>query len=339
MKVSRGRRAHPLRQRKTAAAELQASPTDAPDSLTATMLAYLESMAVAQLASTTVVSYARDFRLFVVWCEEREVRRPADVTRPLLERYQRHLHYLRKPNGQPLSVQRQYVIATELKQYFRWLVRQNLLLANPASDIQLPKLPRRLPRYSLTPGEVEKVVALPDVSTLVGLRDRAVLELLWATGLRRSEVAHLLIWDVQFERGVVFVREGKGRKDRVTPISGRALSWVRRYLDEARPRLAVSPDEGWLVLREAAHQLAPETLTHLVGGYIRAAGIDAKGSCHLFRHACATQMLEGGADIRFVQELLGHASLETTQVYTRVAISKLKAVYEATHPGARSAVE
>ena len=316
--------------------EWLSAPDMATDSLRATMLAYLESLTVRHFSASTVSTRARDFRLFTAWCEERALLRPVEVTKVVLERYQRHLFYFRKPNGHPLSVQRQSVLLTHLRGYFRWLCRENLLPANPASELQLPRQPMRLPRYTLSVAEVEKALAVPDVGTLIGLRDRAVLELLWATGLRRAEVSNLKLYDVAFEKGTLFVREGKGKKDRVVPLSLRAATWLRRFLDDVRPRFCFGRDEGFFFLSESGEALSPAALTQQTHEYLQRAGF--KGSCHLFRHACATAMLEGGADIRFVQELLGHANLTTTQVYTRVSISKLKAVYEACHPSARADV-
>lgn len=309
---------------------------EAPDSLRATMAAHLEAMAVLQLSPATLTNRARDLSAFAAWCEERAVQRPAEVTRPLLERYQRHLFLYRKANGSPLSVARQLLVLAGVKAYFRWLSRQGLVPANPAADLQLPKRPVRLPQYAMTPAEVVKVLSVPDVGTLLGVRDRAMLEVLWATGIRRSELARLCLWDVQWERGALFVREGKGRKDRVVPICERALAWVRRYVDEVRPRYALPSDDGRLFLAASGTGLEPDNLTVHVGSMVRAAGIEAKGSCHLFRHACATAMLEGGADLRFIQELLGHTDAATTQVYAHVSVAKLKAVYEATHPAAKA---
>jgi len=316
--------------------EWLAAPGMAPDSLRATMLAYLEALQVRHYSGSTVASRARDFRLFAAWCEDRALLRPADVTRPVLERYQRHLFYWRKPNGHPLSVQRQGILLVQLRGYFRWLCRENLLPANPASDVELPRQPIRLPRHILSVADVEKVFAVPDVATLVGLRDRAILELLWASGLRRAEVSALKLYDVAFEKGTLFVRQGKGKKDRVVPLSLRAASWLRRYLGDVRPRFCAVRDEGFFFLSESGDALSPAALTQEVHAYLVRAGFKGLGSCHLFRHACATAMLEGGADVRFVQELLGHSSLTSTQVYTRVSISKLKAVYDACHPGARA---
>jgi integrase/recombinase XerD len=312
-------------------------PGLSPDSLRLTMLAHLEGLAVRHYSEETVRAKAKDFRLFVLWCEDRGLTKPTDVTKRLVERYQRHLFYVRKPDGKPLSLQRQATQLTHLKGYFGWLCRENLLPANPAADVVLPRQPVRLPRETLTASQVEKTLAVPDTSTLMGLRDRALLEVLWATGLRRAEVAKLGLYDVSFEKGTVFVREGKGKKDRVVPLPTRAQAWCRRYLDDVRPRLATAGDRGAFFVSEAGEALALDTLSDVVRGHLVKAGFVGRGSCHLFRHACATAMLEGGADVRFVQELLGHASLETTQVYTRVTISKLKEVYEACHPAARAA--
>lgn len=307
----------------------------AEDSLRATMSSYLEAMGVLQLAAGTRRGHGYSLLNFARWCEERAVTTPREVTSDSLERYQRHLFYARKKDGQPLSAVSQHHALTALRQYFKWCARQRLIPANPASELQLPKLGRRLPRHCLTTLEVEKVLQQPRVSTVTGVRDRAILELLWATALRRSEVLRLRLHDVRISEGTVFVSQGKGKKDRVVPMSARAGGWVQRYLDEARLRLWVPPETGFLFLSDTGHPLSPDILTQKVRRYLDEAGITAPGSCHLFRHASATALLEGGADIRFVQEFLGHAKLEATEVYTHVTLTKLKAVYEACHPGAR----
>jgi integrase/recombinase XerD len=257
------------------------------------------------------------------------------VTRPILERYQRHLFYARKRDGKPLSASTQYGHLATVRLFFRYLSKEGFLLANPASELELPKLPQRLPRAVLTAEEAESVLAKPDVTQPEGLRDRAMLELLYSTGLRRAELSRLLVFDVDATRGTVFVREGKGRKDRVVPVGERALAWTLKYLEEARPKLTGARDEGVLLLGDAGEGLHVDYLTQRVRQYIEAAGLEKPGACHLFRHSMATAMLEGGADVRFVQEMLGHASLETTQLYTRVTVEKLRAVHAATHPAAR----
>jgi integrase/recombinase XerD len=216
---------------------------------------------------------------------------------------------------------------------FKWLCRHNHLLANPAADLDLPRVEKRLPRHVLTASEAERVIALPDVDEAMGLRDRAILEVLYSTGMRRMELANLKLYDLDQERGTVFIRQGKGKKDRMIPMGARAFGWVRRYLDEARPSLSLTPDDGIVFLTNVGLVFEPNRLTQIVRQYVDAAELGKTGACHLFRHTCATLMLEGGADIRFIQAMLGHAELSTTEIYTQVSIRLLQSVHAATHPG------
>ena len=192
---------------------------------------------------------------------------------------------------------------------------------------------QRLPQ-PLTDGEVTRVFAHTDPSTALGLRDRAILETGYSTGLRRMELIRLRLYDLDFARGVLAVREGKGRKDRVVPIGERAIAWLGKYLDEARPGFVVEPDEGTVFLTRRGRPSHPNNFSRLTRDYLVAAGVAKRGACHLLRHTMATAMLEHGADVRVIQEILGHARLTTTQLYTRVSIRLLKAVHTATHPAA-----
>jgi integrase/recombinase XerD len=186
----------------------------------------------------------------------------------------------------------------------------------------------------LSVSEVERVLNQVDPKAPLGLRDRAILETLYATGMRRMELLHLHCYDLDSERGTVLIRQGKGRKDRLLPIGARAIAWIEQYLDRERPLLVNEPDDGTLFLTHRGDALSGNRLSQLVAEYVAAAQLGKEGSCHLFRHTMATLMLEHGADIRFVQQMLGHAQLSTTEVYTQVSIRALQAVYAATHPGA-----
>jgi len=177
------------------------------------------------------------------------------------------------------------------------------------------------------------VLAEPDLGTVIGIRDRAILETLYSTGMRRMELIRLHVTDIDAERGTVMVRLGKGKKDRMIPIGERALAWVAKYRDDARPDLACGTDDGTLFLTTLGEAFVPDRMTQLVRTYVDAADTGKKGACHLFRHTMATLMLEGGADIRFIQAMLGHAELSTTQIYTQVSIRTLKEIHTATHPG------
>ena len=306
-----------------------------PGSLRAWNAEFLEAQRARNYSEATIHIRTYQLEVFATWAEARDVRRPQEVTRPILERYLRHLYHRRKEDGRPLSATAQLRAIGAVRAYFRWLNKQNVLLWNPAADLDLPRMERRLPKGVLTAEEAEKILSLPDVSTATGLRDRAMLEVLYSTGMRRKELAGLEVFDIDTERGTALIRKGKGNKDRMVPVGERALAWVERYVHEARSELAVSSAEKALFLTPLGEPYVPESLTNLVTRYVEAAEVTKKGACHLFRHTAATLMLEGGADIRYIQELLGHASVKTTQIYTQVSIRKLQQVHAETHPGAR----
>jgi integrase/recombinase XerD len=156
----------------------------------------------------------------------------------------------------------------------------------------------------------------------------------YATAIRASELSRLRIFDLDSARGAVAINAGKWGRSRVVPIASRAMGWCEAYLTQVRPGLATPPDEGWLFLNNRGGPISQKTLTATARRYLDQAGVTRPGACHLFRHTAATLMLEGGADIRFIQALLGHADLSTTQIYTHVSVSALRAVYERTHPAA-----
>jgi len=219
---------------------------------------------------------------------------------------------------------------TAIRTWFRFLMRENLILYNPASEMELPKREKRLPKHTLTAEEAEQIMNQPDVTTLDGLRDRAMLEVLYSTGIRRAELIGLSLADVNQSAGILAIRQGKGRKDRFVPIGERALLWIDKYIEEART--ARDAGTGPLFTDETGQELDPHRVSRAVKKYITNSGEGKDGRCHLFRHTMATLMLENGADIRFIQQMLGHAHLSTTEIYTHVAIHKLKSIHEATHP-------
>jgi integrase/recombinase XerD len=264
-------------------------PTD-PQGLAARCAEYLEWMRTKNYSERTVENRAVYLAFFLQWAEDRGVTRPVEVTRPILERYQRHLYHLRKPNGRPLSFRSQYSRLVPVRAFFKWLARQNHLLYNPASELELPRLEHRLPKHVLTASEAEAVLAQPDLDDAFGVRDRALLETLYSTGMRRMELAGLSLYDLDVERGTLMIRQGKGKKDRMVPIGERALAWIEKYLGDVRPGLVVEPDEGGLFLTAEGQAFTPNRLTQLVREYVVAAAIGKSGACHLFRHTMATLM-------------------------------------------------
>jgi integrase/recombinase XerD len=296
---------------------------------------YLSWLLERNYSPRTTAQWRKTLAYFFEWCEARSVTRPEEVRLQILEGYQRHLFHARKKSGRPLSFVTQKSRLLAVRGYFRWLVREHVIASSPASELVLPRVEKRLPQHVLTAEEAERVLSQPNTEERLGLRDRAILEMLYATGMRRMELVGLSVFDIDFERATVLVREGKGKKDRLLPIGARALGWVEKYLQEVRAAWLLEPGETRLFLTQWGEVLKTNHLTRLVREYVAEAALESgkKGSCHLFRHSMATLMLEGGADVRFVQEMLGHASLETTQLYTQVSIRKLVEVHAASHPG------
>lgn len=305
-------------------------------SLLASYLAWLRVRNYSEATARNRAHYVGDF---IKWSHERGLARPSEVTKPVLEAYQRWLFHYRKADGKPLSVPSQLQRLLPVRAWFKWLCRQNHLQANPAADLDLPRAEKRLPKHILNAGEAERVLAVPNLADPLGLRDRAILEVLYSTGIRRMEVVNLKLHGLDAERGTVMVRQGKGRKDRMIAMGARAFEWVARYVEQARSQLLAGPDDGTVFLTNLGEAFEAGRLTQLVRDYIDAAEVGKRGSCHLFRHTCATLMLEGGADVRFIQQQLGHAELSTTQIYTQVSIRMLKEVHTRTHPAARVQID
>jgi integrase/recombinase XerD len=307
-------------------------PTD-PDGTAPLLGLFLDWMRVRNHTEQTVENRLKNCNYFIHWVAERGVTRPIEVSKPVLERYQRYLFFKRKRDGQPLSFRTQLGRLTALRAWFKWLCRSNHIPSNPAAELELPRPEFRLPKHVLTAREAELVLAVPAITDPLGLRDRAIMEVLYSTGIRRMELLHLTMFDVDHERGLVRVNQGKGRKDRLVPIGERAVAWLDRYQQEVRPMLVCGGKSGdWLFLTVAGDSPQPNWLSQMVAQYVDKAQLGKRGSCHLFRHTMATLMLEAGADIRVIQEILGHSNLVTTQLYTRVSIRLLQAIHKATHP-------
>lgn len=280
----------------------------------------------------TVRNHRTGIRRFRRWCAEEGFAAVEEVTPSVVEAYRLALFQARGRRGEPLRWSTQGEYLGVVKGFLLWCHGQAILPADPASGLVLPRRPYALPLNLLSAREVERVLRQARPQTAVGLRDRAMLELFYSTGLRRAEVAQLRVGDVDVSRGVVLVRQGKGQRDRVTPIGRRAIRWVRRYLRHGRPRLVCQVDPGVLFLTTRGGGFHLNRLSERVSRYFALAGFPNRGSCHLFRHTAATLLLEGGADVREVQEILGHRNLTTTARYTHVSIVRLQAVHARAHP-------
>ncbi len=277
------------------------------------------------LSPNTVTAYRSDLEKFARFC----VTRKLPLARLGREQVVDFLGRLYRQGLDSRSVARQ--LAT-LRNFFRFLLQEEVLRRDPTEHIESPRVWKRLPKF-LSLGEVERLLAQPDAATLLGLRDKAMLELLYATGLRVSELVNLKVGDVQLEAGYLRCL-GKGSKERVVPLGRKAVAAVEAYLRRARPQLVKRRASAHLFLSRRGQGMTRQHFWHLLGGYVRAAGIRTRLSPHGLRHSFATHLLERGADLRSVQVLLGHADISSTEIYTHVAQERLKQVYRAHHPRA-----
>jgi len=308
------------------------------NSLSALLDKYLQHLAVKGFSESTLRVRRVHMEMFLKWCKRNRATTPTQITRTSIESYQRYLFQYRKKDGQPLAVASQHSRLAPLKVWFKWLAHRKYIPHDPAAELELPRVGYKLPSV-MNKEEVERVLSQPKIEVPLGIRDRAILELLYSSGLRRMELLHLKLYDVDQKHGLVTVREGKGKRDRVVPIGERALAWLDMYLNTLRPEIVRQPDDSIVFLTSNGVPFTPNHLSWLARQYVKSAGIGKSGACHIFRHTMATLMLEGGADIRYIQAMLGHVRLDTTQIYTHVSIRRLKQVHTSTHPAARLSPE
>ena len=317
--------------------------TNDPRALVVVMPRFLEWMQLNGATPATLVSYRSMLRRFVRWCADRAVLQASDVTRTVVEDYKRHLFHRRsETTGRPLSRVTQRHALTSIRSMLRWLAKRGVILHDVSALVELPKTERTLKMRPFSPEEVEQVLGSIDVTQPIGVRDRALLEMAYSTGMRRNELAKVKLSDIDRERGTVMVRLGKGEKDRTVPIGTRALAWLEKYLEEVRPFATRDRDEGEIFLGRFGKPMTIEMMSY-VGRQRRKRACLARdedgwvpGALHVYRHSAATGMLDGGADLRVIQQFLGHASIATTQIYTTVSIPTVKSVHQKTHPAERA---
>jgi integrase/recombinase XerD len=294
------------------------------------LLRFYEDELHVRYGERTVPEYQSHAKTFLNWLSERDIGL-LDVRTDDLQTYQTELLGQKKKDGKPYSMGFHQYRLKVVKSLFRFLYRRGYLLHDPSSSLEFKVREKRLPRVILTEGEALRLIESADEKSPSGLRDRAVLETFYATGIRVTELANLNLWDVDLEEKMLRVILGKGRKDRNVPLTTAAAEAIAVYLDKGRPKL-VSSSKPYLFLADRGGRLQRAVLSRIVQKYARKAGIEKSVTCHTFRHSVATHLLRGRADIRHIQMLLGHESLQTTQRYTKVEISDLKRVIERAHP-------
>jgi integrase/recombinase XerD len=276
------------------------------------------------LSDLTLAAYRRDLTIFAAWLTDARKRGLAEIEAGDIEAYlaQRFAERLKATSAARYT--------SSLKRFYRYLLRECLIATDPTLDLDSPKLPRALPK-TLSEADVETLLNIPDTETALGLRDKAMLEILYATGLRVSELIGLKLMAVNLADGVVRVT-GKGSKERLVPLGEEAVNWTRHYLHDARPVLMEKNacDEVFVTARGGS--MTRQAFWYVIKRRARAAGLNRPLSPHTLRHAFATHLLNHGADLRVVQMLLGHADIATTQIYTHVARERLKVLHAAHHP-------
>lgn len=274
------------------------------------------------LARTTQVSYQQDLTTFMAWLsDQKQTTFPEDFG--VIQAFLKH----QNDTNAPASVSR---MISALRKFYRFLLREGAIKSDPMTKIDTPKKAQHLPA-TLSGTEIDALMAKPDTTKPLGLRDRAIFELMYATGLRVSEVVGLRLDQLHLAMNLLQVT-GKGDKERLVPISPQAADWVNRYLQESRPRLIKHQQPKAVFVNFHGHALTRQAIWKNLKAYIASVGIEKDVTPHTLRHSFATRLLENGADLRVVQELLGHSDISTTQIYTHLSNQHLVAVYHKTHP-------
>lgn len=296
---------------------------------------FLAHLAAAGFAESTREGYVLTLRHLIAFLGERAMHQASDVTPRALEAYQSHLVTRGSHTDGPLALNTQVGRIGQVRQFFRFLAKQGHLLADPSVVLETPRVPQRLPGRVLSLAEMKRLLVAPDVKTVLGLRDRAILELMYATGIRVGELTALAVSDIDHVAGELTVKRGKGGRGRLVPVGGAACQWVSRYLNGARPVLVRRRGDAAMFLSWRGRRMRGPDVLMMLTRYVKAARIPGRVTPHTMRHTFATHMLRGKASLRHIQELLGHARLTTTQIYTRVDLTDLKDVYRRCHPRGR----
>jgi site-specific recombinase XerD len=293
---------------------------------------FIAALRLGKYSPGTVDSYADQLKRFGAWLEQQAIDDLRRLTRAHIDEYQRHVR------AEPIGVESKSLRLRAVRRLFEHLAADGQLVFNPAEHVVTMRRRERLPRPVLTVKEVERLLAAPNTSLPLGIRDRALLEVLYATGIRVGELEQATVHHVDLALATLQVRHAKGGRPRVVPLGANATRWLKEYLTEVRPRLVRRrPFERTLfVVQGGRRPLAQTQLRALLQGYRKQAKLKKAVTPHLLRHTCATHLMAAGADIRAIQELLGHLRLDSTALYTRVAPTEVKHTHAQTHPRERA---
>lgn len=307
------------------------SANPSPVSLDSLIQEFLKTLKVRNLSPSHIKGVAWRLGKFLLYLAGREITEVTGITKEVIAGFQIEQYERINQMGKPNSVGHQNQMLAAVKQLTSYLKEYDYLVSDPARDIRYAKTPKSLPRGILTPTEARKILHAPDTKSVIGYRDRTILELLYSTGIRKDELIGLTLGDVDYTDGFLRVI-GKGNKERVVPLGRIACRYLENYIKSVRPELLRDPYEKTVFLSQRHRPLSKNMVWELTKRHARKAKITKNVHPHTFRHTCATQMLRNKAHIRAVQELLGHESIDSTQVYTHVSITDLKEIHKSCHP-------
>jgi len=306
------------------------------DKLNLYLAKFVEWMQAQNWSKRTIESYTANVRFFYDFLTtETSVSNLQDIDSKLLYSYQQYIYNLELKSGKRLSLSTQHTRLVAVRSFFGYLHKTGVLLLDPTTDLVLPKKPKHLPKGVMSEQQVATLLEQPDVSTTLGFRDRTLIEVLYATGIRNTELRNLALYDLELPNLRLTIRQGKNAKDRVVPLGEIAADYLKEYLETERPRLSTCPKQRLVFISKGGKQITQANLVWIIRKYAKKAGLDKQVTPHSLRHSCATHMLRGGADLRYVQEMLGHASVETTQIYTQVEVKDLAEMHRRYHPRER----
>lgn len=276
------------------------------------------------VADNTIISYSNDLRKINRFCKSKGKNRMSEIKKEDLVQF---IGYQKRKDFSVSSISRSLAA---VKSFFRFLVREKIIKEDPTSTIETLRLWKKIPEV-LSSREINRLLSKPNIRNGKGLRDKAILELMYATGLRVSEISSLKINDVNLEVGFLKVK-GKGGKERIVPMGKKAMHFLSRYINETRQEMLRNTSSDAVFISSYRRQLSRQSIWKMIKFYLKKARVNKKIHPHTLRHSFATHLLEGGADLRSVQEMLGHSSISTTQIYTHINKSRLKEIHKNFHP-------
>jgi integrase/recombinase XerD len=294
---------------------------------------FIEWIKAQGWSERTLESYTADIRSFIDYIvNETTAKFLPEIDAKVLTAFQTWLYHKESKRGKRLSLSSQHTKLVAVRTFFRFLYENDLIITNPSVALSLPKKRKSLPKGVLSEQQIEKLLEQPDTADPIGFRDRTILEVLYATGIRNSELRSLCVYDIDLKELQITVRKGKNAKDRVLPLGEIAADYLAEYFLTVRPKLNINETNQLLFISKNGRKITQANLVWIITKYVKKASLKGNITPHSLRHSCATHMLRHGADLRYVQEMLGHSSVATTQIYTRVEVGDLKAIHRRCHP-------